>query len=66
MRFSIAGTGLPMSSQDENCGAILQKLVKDIFSLEIQISDISTAQKLGTKRLNQNADKRHIILKFCR
>ena len=41
----IAGTGLPVSSQGENCGAIVQQLVKDHLSLEIQISDINTAHR---------------------
>ena len=45
---------------------LVQQLVKDHLSLEIQISDINTAHRLGTKRLNQTADKRHIIVKFCR
>ena len=42
-----------------------KKLVEDHLSLEIQISDINTALRLGAKRLNQTADKRHNIVKFC-
>ena len=67
----IAGTALPMYSQGEKCGAIVQKLVKDHLSFEIQTLDINTAVSdsghfiLGIKRFEETAAIGHIIVKFC-
>ena len=62
----LGGKCLPVSYQGEICSTIVQNLVKEHLNLEIQSSDISTAHRLGIKRQNQTADKRNIIVKFCR
>ena len=61
-----SGKGLPACTQGENCSAVVQKLVKDNLSLELDMSDISTAHRLGIKSPQQSDDKRSMIVKFCR
>ena len=62
----LTGSAVPAVSQGEICNELVKKLVKDVLKLEINTSDISTSHRIGKKRISQEADRRNLIVKFCR
>ena len=62
----ISGPKIPPAHNDEKCDEIVCKLVSDELRCKISPSDVSTAHRLGPKRISQQPDTRSIIVKFCR
>ena len=55
---------MPVVSDREDCKQIIQRLFRDHTQLNINISDISIAHRLG--KITRGPDKRNIIFKLCR
>ena len=62
----ISGKNVPTVSPNENCPALVQKVVADNLNLSISSSDISVSHRLGPPPRTQQPDRRRIIVKFCR
>jgi len=62
----IISGNLPPATPNENCNAIVRKLLKDQTHLVLNETDISTAHRIGNKPLENHQDKRSIIFKLCR
>ena len=62
----VSGKALPAARKDENCSTIVRDLVKEKLNIEISLSDISVAHRLGEKKQSQAPDHRDIIVKFLR
>ena len=63
----LSGAAVPDFRADEDCGAIVKKLLKDHLDEEISSSDINAMHRLGPKnRAQATSGKRNIIVKFCR
>ena len=52
----IAGRNLPVSLQGENCGFLVQRLLTDHLSFEVETSDINTTHRLGARKANPSED----------
>jgi hypothetical protein len=61
-----SGSSVPLVTEDENCGEIVRKLVKDKLNLNMAATDISTTHRLGRKPVTQKQDTRNIVVKLCR
>ena len=61
-----SGSAVPEATTNENCGAIIQDLVKNELNYVISPNDISISHRLGKKPVTQGPDKRSIVVKFCR
>ena len=62
----MSGTNIPPVVPGENCVTLVCDLLKTALKLNIQPSDTSTAHRVGRKPVNQQVDKRNIIMKLCR
>ena len=62
----ISGANIPPVIPGENCVSLVCDLFKSSLKLNVQPTDISTAHRVGKKPLNQQVDRRNIILKLCR
>ena len=60
----LSGPLVPEGTDREDCKQLIQRLFRDHTRLNINISDISIAHRLG--RTTSGADKRSIIFKLCR
>ena len=61
----LSGKDIPAATPNENCNAVLMKLLQDKLDVNISENDVSTAHRLGRKRENV-PDHRSLIVKFCR
>ena len=61
-----SGSAVPVVSNGENCRDIVINLVKEKLRIELPISEINIAHRLGKKPISQAPDKRNIIVKLCR
>ena len=62
----LSGSSVPTAHQGENCMATAQSLIKEKFRVEVSAADISCSHRIGVRPINQEPDKRSIIVKFCR
>ena len=62
----LSGPALPIATTGENCKNLVQNLIRSECDVNIDVSDISTAHRIGKRPLSQQPDKRSIIVKFCR
>lgn len=62
----LSGNQLPAVSSGEIVPNIVGDLVNKHLSLNIPVSEINTAHRLGTRKANQAVDRRPIIVKLCR
>ena len=62
----VSGDEVPVATDSEDSARIVAKLIKDKINLNINLSDISVAHRMGNKPLSQAPDKRKIIIKLCR
>ena len=60
----LSGPLVPPVSDGEDCKHLIQRLFRDHARLNINISDISIAHRLG--KITRGPDKRNIIFKLCR
>ena len=61
----IAGEGVPVVTVGESCTSIVGDLIKHKLKINVAPGDISTAHRLGKKPVNQQLDKRNLIVKLC-
>jgi hypothetical protein len=61
-----SGDGVPTATTGELPTEVVCKLVKEQLRLTINSCDVSTAHRLGKKPLNQEPDRRKIVVKLCR
>ena len=62
----LSGTSIPIHATGENCNKLVRELVKAKLKIELPLTEINTAHRLGRKPLSQVTDKRNIIVKLCR
>ena len=62
----LSGTSIPIHATGENCNNLVRELVKTKLKIELPLTEINTAHRLGKKPLSQVPDKRNIIVKLCR
>lgn len=62
----VSGPDIPVCTVGENCINLVTMLIKDKLQLNISPSDISTAHRLGKKPIQQQQDRRSLIVKLCR
>ena len=62
----LSGNSIPTYSTGENCNNLVHELVKTKLKIELPLTEINTAHRLGKKPLSQAPDKRNIIVKLCR
>ena len=60
----LSGPLVPEVSDREDCKQIIQRLLRDHTRLNLNVSDISTAHRIGKSTPGSN--KRNIIFKLCR
>ena len=60
----LSGPLVPEVSNGEDCKQLIQRMFRDHARLNINVSDISIAHRLG--KVTRGPDKRNIIFKLCR
>ena len=60
----LSGPLVPEVSDREDCKQIIQRLLRDHTRLNLNVSDISTAHRIG--KTSPGVDKRNIIFELCR
>ena len=60
----LSGPLVPEVSDREDCKQTIQRLLRDYTRLNLNISDISTAHRIG--KTSPGVGKRNIIFKLCR
>lgn len=61
-----SGGAVPQVSDGENCSTTVKNIVKEQLKINLALSDISTAHRIGKKTETQQPDRRNIIVKMCR
>ena len=62
----LSGNDVPSATQGEIVSDIVCGVVRDRIKLEMDVTDISAAHRLGPKPKSQGPDRRKIIVKLCR
>ena len=62
----LSGNDVPSATQGEIVSDIVCGVVRDRLKLEMDVTDISAAHRLGPKPKSQGPDRRKIIVKLCR
>ena len=62
----LSGDKIPAVAANENCAEIVRGMLRDTLSYNVSMQDISVAHRLGSKPKHQRADKRNLIVKFCK
>ena len=62
----LSGNDVPSATQGEIVSNIVCGVVRDRLKLEMDVTDISAAHRLGPKPKSQGPDRRKIIVKLCR
>ncbi|KAI3388286.1 hypothetical protein SNEBB_000505 [Seison nebaliae] len=62
----LSGTGLPSATTGEICKVISSELIKDKLNLIVPPEEITSAYRVGKKPINQQPDKRSIVMKLSR
>ena len=62
----LSGNDVPSATQGEIVSDIVCGVVRDRLKLELDVTDISAAHRLGPKPKSQGPDRRKIIVKLCR
>ena len=62
----LSGKAVPPCSNNEDCMAVVSKVLTDHLHYVVTPSDISTLHRLGKRPASQGPDNRSIIIKFCR
>lgn len=62
----ISGSGVPAVLAGENGVHVVCKLLKDVLKLEVPLSSISDAHRIGKKPINQQVDSRNILFQLAR
>ena len=61
-----SGSSIPAGEVGENCGEVIRSVARESLRIEMSLSEISVAHRLGRKPQNQTPDNRPIIVKLCR
>ena len=64
--LAISGSTIPPEKKDENCNSLVKTLLKNNLNMEVQTDEISVTHRLSAKPNDQRAEKRSIIVKFCK
>ena len=62
----LSGNDVPSATQGEIVSDIVCDLVRKRLKLEMDVTDISAAHRLGPKPRSQGPDHKKIIVKLCR
>lgn len=57
---------IPAASAGENCKLVVLELIKEQLNLVVADCDVSYAQRIGKKAINQVTDRRNLMFKLCR
>jgi len=60
------GDGVPPSETGENCKNLICNFSRDKLRLNVDLTDISSAHRLGRKSARQGPDRRGIVVRLCR